>query len=185
MVAPPPHSSSSSSGPTTVPPPGPTVVPPESPPSVTTGSGSGEPWGIVTRLAATTASRVDAAVNGAFSAVDIFAMVNDLPARAQANAQWVSHWGVQNLVRQFTSGSSPTAANYWTDLGSGTPPNLLGVPIHKSSAMRSSLSAATASNDDVLVLGDFSRFLIVDALGPTIVHNPIVLGSNRRPSGEV
>ena len=51
--------------------------------------------------------------------------------------------------------------------------------------MTSSLSAATASTDSVLVLGDFTQYVIVDALGSTILFDPLVKGSSRRPTGEV
>jgi HK97 family phage major capsid protein len=149
------------------------------------GTGTTQPWGIVSRLNATTASRVAASSNGNFLAADVFALVNSLPARYQANPSWVGHWGVANLVRQFTSSAAPQAGNYWTDLGGGTPPELLGAPFFKSSSMVSSLSAATASTDNILVLGDFSQFVIVDALGSQLRYVPTVIGTNRRPTGEV
>jgi HK97 family phage major capsid protein len=150
------------------------------------GTGVTQPTGIVTALQAITASRVSATTNGQFGAVDLFAMVNSLPARAQANAAWCAHWGIFNLVRQmgFTGGSASPAA-VWTDLGPGQPGELLGAPAYKVSAMQSSLSTATASNDDVLVLGDFARgYMIVDRVGMEVRVNPFVLGSNRRPTGE-
>jgi len=34
-----------------------------------------------------------------------------------------------------------------------------------------------------VVPGDFSKFIIVDAIGSSIRHNPLVLGANRRPIG--
>ncbi len=150
-----------------------------------TGTGSTQPEGIVTRLQVTTASRVAANTNAAFGAVDVYNLVNSLPARYQDNCSWVAHWSVYNLVRQFASGAGPSSA-FWVDLGPGIPSQLLGRPTYTSSSMASApLSTATASNDDILVLGDFSQFLIVDRVGMEIVYNPLVLGSNRRPSGEV
>jgi HK97 family phage major capsid protein len=148
-----------------------------------TGNGTTAPKGIVTALSAVTASRVASTTNAAFGSPDLFALVDQLPARWQDRASWLAHWSIYNRVRSFTSSASPAAGNFWTDLGNGTPPNLLGAPAHKASAMTSTLSSATASTDYVLVLGDFSQYVIVDALGSTIVHNPVVLGSNRRPIG--
>jgi HK97 family phage major capsid protein len=150
------------------------------------GSGSTQPLGAVTMCQQVTASRVSSQTNGSLGLIDAFALVNNLPARAQANASWVAHWGVFNLVRQlgFNGGSASPAA-VWTDLGPGQPPTLLGAPAYKVSAMQSSLSTATASNDDVLLLGDFAAgFMIVDRIGMEVRVNPIVLGSNRRPTGE-
>jgi HK97 family phage major capsid protein len=148
-----------------------------------TGSGSGQPYGIQTRMTLTTASRVSAQTNASFGAVDIFALVNGLPARHQDDCSWLAHWSVYNLVRQFGGSNQP---NFWVDLGPGIPSQLLGRPTYSSSAMTAGpLSSATASSDDILILGDFSNYLIVDRVGMEVVYNPLVLGANRRPSGEV
>jgi HK97 family phage major capsid protein len=45
------------------------------------------------------------------------------------------------------------------------------------------LSAATASNDDPLVLADFSQYLIVDRMGTEVVTAP-VYGANGRLAGQ-
>ena len=149
-----------------------------------TGSGSGQPTGIVTALNLVTASRVAAQTNAAFGAIDIFALVNDLPARHQNNCSWVAHWSIFNLARQLSP--SGAGSSFWADLGPGIPSQLLGRPTYTSSAMQNGLSAATSSTDEVLVLGDFARgYTIVDRVGLEVVYNPLVLGSSRRPTGEV
>jgi HK97 family phage major capsid protein len=52
--------------------------------------------------------------------------------------------------------------------------------------MQSSLSTATASSsDDVVVLGDFKNYYVVDRIGMSVAYNPLVIGANRRPTGEV
>jgi HK97 family phage major capsid protein len=148
-----------------------------------TGSGSTQPWGILSRLRATTASRTSAQTNASFGAVDIFALVNGLPARHQSNSSWLAHWSIYNLVRQLGGVSQP---NFWVDLGPGIPSQLLGQSAYVSSDMPAGpLSSATASTDDILVLGDFSKFLIVDRVGMEIKYNPLVMGANNRPTGEV
>ena len=149
-----------------------------------TGNGSGQPNGIVTKLQATTASRVSAQTNAAFGSIDVYALVNSLPARYQDNCDWLAHWSVYNLVRNFGSGANSSA--FWVDLGPGIPSQLLGRSTYQTSAMAAApLSTATASSDDILVLGDFSEYLIVDRVGMEVVYNPLVLGTNRRPTGEV
>ncbi len=150
-----------------------------------TGTGSTQPEGLVTRLLVTTNSKVSANTNATFTSVDVFALVNNLPERHQQNPSFLAHRGIYNNVRNFTSSASPQAGNFWVDLGPGIPSQLLGVPAYLSSAMTSSLSTATASNDAIMVLGDFSNFLIVDRVGMEVVYQPLVLGSNRRPTGEV
>jgi HK97 family phage major capsid protein len=152
------------------------------------GTGSTQPWGIVTRLAATTASRVAVQTNAQFGAVDVFALVNQLPARYQDNCVWLAHWFVYNLARQFGGANQP---NFWVDLGPGIPSQMLGRSTYLSSAMTNAaggvtLSTATASTDNILVLGDFSAFQIVDMIGMEVLFDPLVKKySAGRPSGEV
>lgn len=149
------------------------------------GTGSTQPFGIVTELQSTTASRVNATTNGAFGAVDVFALDSALPARWRPNASWVSHQAYWNRTRQFATGGSPQSA-FWVDFGPGRPSTLIGHAVYEASAMQSTLSTATASNDDVVVLGDFSRgFVIVDRTPMRVVTNPVVIGTNRRPTGEM
>lgn len=148
-----------------------------------TGSGSGQPFGVVTVLQGVTASRVTAATNGAFGAVDVYALDNSLSPRWRDNAKWLANKSVFNLVRQF-GGSNATT--FWADLGHGQPPQLIGYDALKSSTMfNAPLSTATASNDDVLALVDFSQYLIADRIGMSVAYNPLVIGANRRPTGEV
>jgi HK97 family phage major capsid protein len=149
------------------------------------GTGSTQPYGVVTELQLVTASRVASSTNGSFGPVDIFALDNALPQRYRSNAKWAGNKSIFNLVRQMATGSGPQFA-FWTDLGGGRPPLLIGYDVNEASAMQSLLSAATASNDDVLVLGNFKDgYYIVDRIGMSIAYNPLVLGANRRPTGEV
>jgi HK97 family phage major capsid protein len=150
-----------------------------------TGNGTRQPNGILTQLRASTSSTmVSAVTNATFGVNDVYALVNSLPARHQDNCSWLAHWSIYNLVRQFGSGAN--SSSFWVDLGPGIPSQLLGRPTYSSSTMTAGpLSSATASSDDILILGDFSNFLIVDRVGMEVVYNPLVLGSNRRPTGEV
>lgn len=152
-----------------------------------TGSGSGQPFGIVTALGLTTASRV-AGSSGAAGAADfvigdIYATAAALPPRYRPNSSWVAEYGTQLDIRQFATGSGPSHA-FWADLGVDTPSQLLGRPIYESSAMDTTV--VSGSNDDVLIIGDFKAgYKIIDRMGLEMVYNPLVLGSNRRPTGEV
>jgi HK97 family phage major capsid protein len=149
------------------------------------GTGSTQPFGLITRLSTTTASRVNVTTNGTFTSVDVFATAQNLSARWQPNAKWLASYQLGFTIRQFGVGSSPAASSFWADLGSAQPPTLLGRPFIECSGMTGTLSAATASSDSILCYGDFSEFLVVDRLGATVVPNPVVLGSSRRPTGEI
>ena len=71
---------------------------------------------------------------------------------------------------------------YWTDLGGGQPPSLIGHPIYQSSAMDGTITSG--SDDDVSILGDFRQgYCIVDRVGTTLAYNPVVLGVEPTPDG--
>lgn len=149
-----------------------------------TGTGSGQPQGVITGLQLTTASRVDATTNGSIGVADIFALDNALSPRWRGNASWLANKGYLNRVRAF---GANLGYSFWTDLGGGTPSQLIGYPVYESSSMQSTLSTATASSDDVVVLGDFKAgYYIVDRIGMSVLQTQGlgVMGPNRRPTGE-
>jgi HK97 family phage major capsid protein len=148
------------------------------------GSGSTQPTGLITTLSVTTASKVNSTTNAAFGAPDAFALDNNLSQRWRKNASWMANRAILNQARQFATGTGALAGSFWVDFGPDHPSTLLGYAVRESSAMQSSLSTATASTDYVLVLGDFSQYVIVDRLGLSVLLNAVVLGSNRRPTGE-
>lgn len=143
-----------------------------------TGTGSGQPYGIVTRVAAVTTSRVSATTNNTFGSVDVYKTANALPPRHRPNATWLAEQTTLNSIRQFdTSGGSA----FWANLGAGTPEQLLGKPIFECSLM----DTVATGDDDVLLLGDLSNFLVADRVGMSVLYDPLVRGQNRRPTGEV
>lgn len=144
-----------------------------------TGSGSGQPAGIVTRVAAVTASRVAATTNDSYGSPDVYLLANALPPRHRPNASWIGELTTLNRTRQFdTSGGS----SFWANLGMGQPETLLGKPIYEVSNMDGTLGTG---NDDILMIGDFKNYLIADRLGMAVQFDPMVRGSNRRPTGAV
>ena len=117
--------------------------------------------------------------------MDLFALGQSLPARYQQNAAWLSNYTWEYSIRNFANAASPLSSSFWTDLGGGAPPMLLGKPYHRTSGMMAApLSTATASSDYPMVIGDWSNYLVVDRLGSTIHFSDWVIGSSRRPTGE-
>jgi HK97 family phage major capsid protein len=150
------------------------------------GTGSGQPTGVVTALAGVTASRVSATTNGALGTVDIFNLIGDLPARYHRQAAWLAHPNIGYKIRQLATGSGQQAGSFWVDLGPDNGSSLVGRSWNEASEMVSSLSAATASNDDLLIVADFkSLYRIVDHPGAQMIYEPLVKdASTGRPSGE-
>jgi HK97 family phage major capsid protein len=149
------------------------------------GSGTTSPFGILTRMSLTTASRVSANTNGQFNAYDVFNVDNQMSQRWRANANWLANKSFWNMARQFATGTGALTGAFWVDFGGGRPASLIGYPVYESSAMISSLSTATASSDYAILLGDFSQYYIIDRVGMSVAFNPMIMGANRRPTGEV
>ena len=145
-----------------------------------TGSGSGAPKGIVTGVYATTGSRLATTTGSTFGLADLYAVQQELPARARNGRKpaMVANVAIINRLRAFDTAGG---ASYWTDLGSGQPASVLGLPLYESSGM----VATTTTGSKFIVTGDFDKFQIVDRLGTSLVYDPIVKDATTgRPTGQ-
>lgn len=146
-----------------------------------TGSGTGQPTGIVTALDAATGSEVAAATAGAFVQGDVYKLDEALPARYRQRASWLAHRAIYNDIRQFDTGGG---GGFWTDLGGDVPPRLLSKPTFEAEAMDSTLDA-TVGNDNILIFGDFQNYVIADRVGTVVEFIPHLFhATTNRPSGQ-
>jgi HK97 family phage major capsid protein len=150
-----------------------------------TGSGSGEPTGIVTTLDATTSSEVQLIDTTSYvlSIDDLYALHKALPARyRRGGATWAANIDLLDRCRRFGEGTTGSNSAYWADLGADTPPHLLGHPVVEASSM----PTYTATNGtNLVVIGDFSRYVIVDRIGTIVQSIPTLFGTtNGRPTFE-
>jgi HK97 family phage major capsid protein len=142
-----------------------------------TGTGSGQPKGIVT--AATTVYTTADTTGHTVAIADVYGIQAALPARFRRNASWVSSISAINRFRQLdTAGGS----SYWTNLGQGQPERLLGGGIFESTTV----SAYTPSIGQlVAVYGDFQQYAIVDRIGMSVMYEPMVKDiTTGRPTGQ-
>lgn len=142
------------------------------------GSGSGAPKGIVTAISATAGSTVTATTRGSFGSVDLFAVSDALPTRYEDSSTWVANKKTYSAIRQFSTSS--TGALFWSDLGTATPNTLLESPYVKAADMASALTSGTV----LMILGDWSQFLIYDRIGTTVEFDSIVVNGDGLPTGE-
>lgn len=142
------------------------------------GTGSTEPTGVVYAVAAVSGSRVAATTNNSFGLVDLYKLVNALPARHRPGASFLGEGAIYNLIRQFdTSGG----AALWETLKEGRPSQLLGKPAYEASAMDGALGTG---DDDILLYGDFRKFQIVDRIGLSVEFIPHLFHTTTNlPSG--
>jgi HK97 family phage major capsid protein len=139
-----------------------------------TGSGSGQPYGILTALDANTNVEVTPTTDGAFGAVDI----ND---RYKANATWVMNHDVGNEVSSFST--SGMGSFFTVDLSQGNAPQLKGRPVAFASYFPDFTATTGASN--ILVVGDFRNYVIVERAGMNVELVPhLVDVTNNRPTGQ-
>jgi HK97 family phage major capsid protein len=150
----------------------------------TLGSGTGQPKGIITAVAADSGSIVAPTTAETFAAADVYKVAAALPARHQGNASWLANYVLEYTIRQFATGTGPQHA-FWADMAAGTPPQLVGKPYRGCSDMDGTYSAAaTAAHNYLLLFGDFAKYMIVDRIGATTEIVPHVMGENGRPTGE-
>lgn len=150
------------------------------------GSGSDQPTGIITALDGG-AAEVSPATAEAYAVADVYSTLSALAPRyrrSREQASWLAALGTMNATRQFdTAGGS----SFWANLSADQPERLLGYRILESSDMDSSTDinpAATADNH-VLIVGDFSRYVVVDRVGLSVEFIPHLFATgNNRPSGQ-
>lgn len=144
------------------------------------GSGSGAPLGVVTAVAAVTASRVATTTASTLGLPDLYKLHEALPPRSRASASlaYMCNVTIMNKIRQMdTTGS----AAFWSDLNGATPEKLLGSPIMEASAMTGTIS--TGSN--LIVAGSWEDMILVDRLGTILAYDGFVRGAQGRPTGQV
>lgn len=145
-----------------------------------TGSGSGQPTGIVTALTGTS-SVVNATSDDTFALADVYKVRDALPAKWRRRASWLANNAIYSKVRQFdTSGGG----GFWTNLNSDRPPLLMGRQAIEAEAMDDTITTSGAVHNYSLIFGDFANFVVARRLGMTVELIPHLFGANRRPTGQ-
>jgi HK97 family phage major capsid protein len=143
----------------------------------TTGSGNGQPKGIVTALAGTS-SEINGGGSEAIAAADAFTLQNALPARFSGNASWQMHIATMNTFRQM---ETTNGALKFPEIANG---QLLGKPLHENSNMDGAIVASATANNYVAIYGDVrAGFVIADRIGATLELLP-GYGANGRPTAQ-
>ncbi|WP_431920465.1 phage major capsid protein [Nonomuraea jabiensis] len=148
--------------------------------SFAVGSGVGQPRGIITALDANTNVEVVVTADGAFGGVDVNKVWSALPDRWKANATWVMSHDVGNEIATFGNGNN---MSFMTVDLTGIVQTLRTRPIEFSSYFPDFTGTTGASN--ILVVGDFRNFLIVDRAGMSVEIVPHLIDvTNNRPTGQ-
>ncbi|HEX9991345.1 MAG TPA: phage major capsid protein [Acidimicrobiales bacterium] len=150
---------------------------------VTGVAASNQPVGVLSAISATDGGSpdrtVDSTTTDTFAIGDLYRLYNALPARYRARASWLSNNSIYSLARQF---DTQGGAGLWATLGQDRPDGLIGKPVYEAEAMDGTITAA--SDNYVLLFGDFSNYVIADRVGMTVEFIPHLMGANRRPTGQ-
>ena len=117
----------------------------------------------------------------AYTLADVYAVLEALPVKYRRNAAWLAELSTINATRQFA-----TANNYHgflTDLAGDTPRQLLGKPLYEASEMdpASGINAAATADNHILLIGDFSKYVIADRIGMSVEFIPHLFRNREQP----
>jgi HK97 family phage major capsid protein len=145
-----------------------------------TGSGTNQPTGIFTALDANTNVELTTTTAATVGEVDIHAVYRSLGSRWRRRSEWLANplWTLA-IKRLGTSVSSA----YSGDLREAPTGTVLGRPFHE--AEDAPAVQTTTALDNILILGDWSNYVIADKPGSMAVeYIPHVFGAtNGRPIG--
>jgi len=146
-----------------------------------TGSGSGQPWGIFTALDANTNVELSNTTAATLGAVDLYNAFKTVGPRFRGMSSWVMNVVNQNTIRQLGT----TDPNFTVNLLAPGIPELLGRPVYEDSSAPGTPSSTTQV-ENWLVFGDFSNFLIVDKIGTRVQFIPALFNTaNNLPDDRV
>lgn len=145
-----------------------------------TGSGSGQPTGIFTALDANTNVELTTTTAATVGLVDLHSVYRNVPIRWRARSTWLSNPLWLGAIRQL---GSAVGASFSGDLTDPLPERIIGRPVVESDDAPS--TQTTTALDNILILGDFSNYVIADKPASMQVEFvPHVFGAtNSRPIG--
>jgi HK97 family phage major capsid protein len=142
------------------------------------GSGSNAPKGVITAVSGTAGSLVTFTTRGSFtsaSAADTLAVLAALPVRYEDTSTWVMNKSTYRTIEQQIVGTDGVKITDMTNRNV-----LLDLPVARSSTMVS----ATTSGNILIVLGDFSQYIVYDRLGVNVEFIPNVVDGSGIPTGQ-
>lgn len=149
------------------------------------GSGTGQPLGLVTALDAASGVDVQVADADALAAGDVYALDNALASRHRGNSSFLGNRVTYNALRAIDTAGG---GQMFGRISEAAPETLLGRPKYEAEAMAHVGTTGSESNgsatDTALVYGDFENFVIVDRIGMSVELIQNLMGANQRPTGQ-
>ncbi len=130
-----------------------------------TGTGSGQPTGIFTALDANTNVEIISTTAATIGEVDIHSVYRQVPVRWRGRASWLTNPLYSLAVKRL---GTAVSSSYSGDLTQPVSDRILGRPLVESDDAPS--TQTTTANDNEMILGDFSNFVVVDMPGSMSVE---------------
>ena len=128
------------------------------------GNGTTEPKGIVTALDANTNVEIISGTAGSIALADIHSVYRQVPVRWRGRSTWLTNPVYSLAIKALGTALS---ASYSTDLTQSVAGSMLGRPLVESDDMPT--TQTTSANDNEVIFGDFSNFVICDKPGSMAV----------------
>ena len=144
-----------------------------------TGSGSGQPTGIVTALTGT-GNEITSITTDVFAVGDVYALRGAVGPRHRGQASWVMNDLIHSDIRQF---GGAVSASFSGDLREPLADTILGKRTYEASAMDGVVNVA--ADNRIAVFGNFQNYLIADRAGASLEPvQHLFATANNRPSGQ-
>jgi HK97 family phage major capsid protein len=145
-----------------------------------TGNGTSAPRGIVTALDANTNDEIVATTAETFSLADLQKVYRNVPVRFRSRSRWLMNPLYLGSIQAL---GTALGASFSTQLSDAYTSQILGKPVVESDDMPNTVT--TTANDNQLILGDFTNYVVVDKPGGMSVQFVPVLfnTANNLPDG--
>lgn len=153
--------------------------------STATGSGTNQPTGIVTKLEATTTSRVRVTTAGAVAAQDVFNVWNSLPERFRSapSAGWGMSVSMESQIRSFSS-ANQSSAYFTVNLADEGITYLNGKKVTRPDYFPTFVTGSTSTRA-FCVVGAWENYLVAMRAGMSIEPIQTLFDvSTARPTGQ-
>lgn len=149
----------------------------------TRGSGSGEPFGVLTVLSASAGNRVSVQTSGSnFGANDPYTLWKSLAQRFRRKASWLMSVDVNNKLRQL--GTTNVFHAFTESLPAEWADTLFGKSVYESPYMPDT-TTSTSANSGLAIVGDFQNYVIARRTGMSVELVPHLLSTTTNlPNGQ-
>ena len=149
----------------------------------TTGTGTGQPFGIQAVLAASAGNRVGVAASGTnFSAGDPYKVWKAVPQRFRRRASWLMSVDVNNALRQL--GTANVFHAYTVNIPTEWADTFFGKSAYESPYMPDT-TTSTSATTSLAIVGDFRNYKIARRGGMAMEQIPHLFHTaNNLPSGQ-